>query len=155
MSAQFISSAISSGILSTQFEQLRELQVRTANFQPPPAPTLVSHYVTPFQDESNPDFVSGLIALYFEDAAKKLRQLREMLGQGTVEFTSLDSVVHQFKGSSASFGAAEMTNLCISMREKAKHNDIVECLADLARMEEAFERLHRTLEEYSRLEAGR
>lgn len=107
------------------------------------------------QDESNPDFVRGLIALYFEDASKKLHQLREMLGQGSVEFATLDSVVHQFKGSSASFGAAEMTSLCIAMREHGKNNDVAGCVAELGRMEEAFGRLQRTLEEYSRLETNR
>mmetsp|Transcript_3113 Transcript_3113/g.9227 ORF Transcript_3113/g.9227 Transcript_3113/m.9227 type:complete len:133 (+) Transcript_3113:191-589(+) len=132
MSAQLVSSAIATGILSEQFEQLRELQ-----------------------DESNPDFVRGLIALYFEDASKKLKQLGQLLAQGNVEFSVLDSVVHQFKGSSASFGAAEMTYLCIAMREHGKNNDIAGCTAELGRMEEAFGRLQRTLEEYSRLEAHR
>ena len=99
--------------------------------------------------------MSSLITLYFEDAAKKLKTLREMITQGSVEFTTLDSVVHQFKGSSASFGAAEMTNLCITMREFGKNNDLAGCLVELGRMEEAFQRLQLTLEEYSRLEAGR
>jgi histidine-containing phosphotransfer protein len=107
---------------------------------------------TTLQDESNPDFVSGLIALYFEDASKKLRQLREMLRQPAVDRVALDGLVHQFKGSSASFGAAEMTRLCVSLREDGKNNDVAACMAQLERMEEAFARLQQTLWEYSRLE---
>ena len=93
--------------------------------------------------------------LYFEDAAKKLKQMREMISGAPVDFSALDSTVHQFKGSSASFGAAEMTNLCISMREYGRNNDAAGCQTELGKMEEAFGRLHQTLEEYCRLKARR
>ena len=155
MAAQFVSSVIATGILSEQFEQLRELQVRATFFDLDPSCSSRCPGARFPQDESNPDFVRGLIALYFEDASKKLKQLREVLAQGNVEFPVLDSVVHQFKGSSASFGAAEMTSLCVAMREHGKNNDVAGCVAELERMEEAFGRLQRTLEEYNRLEAHR
>jgi histidine-containing phosphotransfer protein len=104
------------------------------------------------QDESNPNFVSGLISLYFEDAAKKIQQLHGLLEQSDVNFQQVDACVHQFKGSSASFGAGEMTKICIMMRESCQDEDTPECLVQLRMMEGAFGRLHQTLDDYGRLE---
>ena len=67
------------------------------------------------QDESNPDFVAEVVELYFEDSAGKLDKLEAKLAAPTPDFNDIDQLVHQFKGSSASFGAQKLAALCVQV----------------------------------------
>jgi DNA polymerase III delta prime subunit len=64
----------------------------------------------------------------------------------------LDACVHQFKGSSASFGAAEMTKICIEFRNAYQNSDMSSCRGIATRMREAYGRLQAVLNEFERLE---
>lgn len=121
--------AVEHGILDDQFVQLQSLQ-----------------------DESNPGFVVDLIHLYHDDASRKIQQIEEMLNQPEIAGQQLDACVHQFKGSSASFGAAEMTKICVEFREACHMGDISTCKGITARMREAYGRLQTVLNEFERLE---
>ncbi len=65
------------------------------------------------QDDSNPDFVAEVVELYFEDSAGKLEKLDAKLAAPVPDFNEVDQLVHQFKGSSASFGAQGLASLCV------------------------------------------
>ena len=67
------------------------------------------------QDESNPDFVAEVVELYFEDSAGKLDKLESKLAAPVPDFNDVDQLVHQFKGSSASFGAQSLAALCVQV----------------------------------------
>ena len=71
------------------------------------------------QDESNPDFVAEVVELYFEDSAGKLDKLEGKLAATTPDFNDIDQLVHQFKGSSASFGAQKLAALCVQVKISA------------------------------------
>ena len=78
----------------------------------------VRHYsraynLTNMQDDSNPDFVAEVVELYFEDSAGKLEKLDAKLAAPVPDFNEVDQLVHQFKGSSASFGAQGLASLCV------------------------------------------
>ncbi|CAH2053111.1 unnamed protein product [Thlaspi arvense] len=66
------------GILDSQFLQLQQLQ-----------------------DESNPDFVSQVVSLFFQDSDRILNDLSLSLDQQVVDFKKVDPHVHQLKGSSS------------------------------------------------------
>jgi histidine-containing phosphotransfer protein len=66
------------GILDSQFLQLQQLQ-----------------------DESNPDFVSQVVTLFFQDSDRILNDLSLSLDQQVVDFKKVDPHVHQLKGSSS------------------------------------------------------
>lgn len=121
--------AVEQGILDDQFVQLQNLQ-----------------------DESNPGFVKELIHLYHADASRKMQQIEEMINQPNAEYQQLDACVHQFKGSSASFGAAEMTKICIEFRNAYQNSDMSSCRGIATRMREAYGRLQAVLNEFERLE---
>ncbi|OAY66848.1 Histidine-containing phosphotransfer protein 1 [Ananas comosus] len=74
----FISALFHEGFLDSQFTELQHLQ-----------------------DESNPDFVSEVASLFFEDSERLLNELSRTLDQQTVDFKKIDAHVHQLKGSSA------------------------------------------------------
>mmetsp|Transcript_30505 Transcript_30505/g.97421 ORF Transcript_30505/g.97421 Transcript_30505/m.97421 type:complete len:178 (-) Transcript_30505:231-764(-) len=92
------------GMLDDQFSQLQQLQ-----------------------DESNPDFVEEVVSLYFEDSEVKLVKLEELVMQGSPDYTEIDGLVHQFKGSSASIGAAKIATACAEFRTFCQNKDIDSC----------------------------
>lgn len=94
------------GLLDEQFQQLLALQ-----------------------DETNPDFVTEVAELYFDDAVPKIQRVGQLLSEAAPDFGELDAVVHQFKGSSASLGAGGMAKLCIRMRELCQQRDVPGCQA--------------------------
>lgn len=57
-----------------------------------------------------------VVTLYFDDSAQKLQKLTVKLGSSPPEFGEVDALVHQFKGSSASFGAHALAMLCVQVK---------------------------------------
>jgi histidine-containing phosphotransfer protein len=84
------------GLLDDQFAQLMQLQ-----------------------DEQNPNFVAEVVELYFADSQQKLVKLEAKLSEPMVDFNDVDQLVHQFKGSSASFGAQTIASICFLVRHTA------------------------------------
>lgn len=80
------------------------------------------------QDESNPDFVAEVVQLYYEDSAAKIDRMCSMLVVDPPNYAELDALVHQFKGSSASLGAAAIAQLCIRLREGCQVHDRQSCI---------------------------
>lgn len=129
---QMLAQMQAEGLLDEQFQQLIALQ-----------------------DESNPDFVSEVAELYFDDAVPKIQRVGQLLSEPVPDFGELDAVVHQFKGSSASLGAGGMAKLCIRMRELCQQRDVPGCQALVGQMQEHFMRLRQQLQAYLQLEAQR
>jgi len=59
--------------------------------------------------------VAEVVELYFEDSAGKLDKLEGKLAALSPDFNDIDQLVHQFKGSSASFGAQKLAALCVQV----------------------------------------
>jgi len=104
------------------------------------------------QDETNPDFVSEVVELYFEDSVQKIERIHQLLSTPVPDFNELDQVVHQFKGSSASLGAMTMAQLCIKLREGCQMQDGAACSALLGQVREAFALLKSRLDMFLQLE---
>ena len=108
------------------------------------------------QDETNPDFVSEVVELYFEDSASKIEKLGAILRDGAApDFGKVDEVVHQFKGSSASFGAHAMAHCCVQLREACHARDTAACQALLGQLQASFLELRGRLETLLTLERQR
>eukprot|EP00891_Asterochloris_glomerata_P008157 jgi/Astpho2/8157/Aster-03089 len=122
----------SDGLLDDQFTQLQQLQ-----------------------DESNPDFVKEVVELYFEDSASKLQNLAARLQEPAPDFNQIDQLVHQFKGSSASFGARAIAQLCMGLRNAAHQQDAATCRGLLHQLDSVFITLKGRLEQFLQLEALR
>ncbi|CAK0784187.1 hypothetical protein CVIRNUC_007391 [Coccomyxa viridis] len=120
------------GLLDDQFAQLMQLQ-----------------------DESNPDFVAEVVELYFEDSAGKLDKLEGKLAAPTPDFNDIDQLVHQFKGSSASFGAQKLAALCVQLRDGCMRSDRHFCQALLQEVKKNFAVLKSRLEIFMQLETQR
>ena len=78
--------------------------------------------------------------LYFEDSGSKLEKLNAQLASlGPPDFNVVDQVVHQFKGSSASFGAQQISQLCVYLREACQRQDRERCQQLLVQVKQQFE----------------
>ena len=59
--------------------------------------------------------VQEVIELYFQDSAAKVDRLSAKLAEPSPDYSEVDALVHQFKGSSASFGAQTITQHCVQV----------------------------------------
>ncbi|XP_077239669.1 uncharacterized protein LOC143880556 [Tasmannia lanceolata] len=66
------------GFLDEQFVQLEELQ-----------------------DDVNPNFVEEVVTLFFKDSARLVVNIEQALEKRPLDFSKLDTYMHQFKGSSS------------------------------------------------------
>ena len=80
-----------------------------------------------------------VVDLYFEDSGSKVEKIGGRLAAPPVDFNEIDQLVHQFKGSSASFGARRMADLCIHMREACQAQDAATCQMLLQQVAEQFQ----------------
>lgn len=67
-----------------------------------------------------------------------MEKIGARLAAPPVDFNEIDQLVHQFKGSSASFGARRMADLCIHMREACQAHDSAACRVLLQQVAEQF-----------------
>lgn len=93
--------------------------------------------------------------LYFDDSAQKLNRLTEKLQSATPDYQEIDQLVHQFKGSSASFGAQAIAQLCVSLREMCQQQNAAGCRACLEQTKQTFVALQSKLEVFMQLESQR
>lgn len=67
----------------------------------------------------------------------------------------VDALVHQFKGSSASFGAHTMAGLCVQLRDACHAHNQPACQALVAQLRQSFALLKARLEQFMALETQR
>ncbi|KAB2013391.1 hypothetical protein ERO13_A09G138100v2 [Gossypium hirsutum] len=90
----FVQSMFEEGVLDNQFSQIQALQ-----------------------DSTNPNFVEEVITLFCNDAERIINEINRNLGYQNVDFSNLDSYVHQLKGSSSSIGANRLKLACANLRQ--------------------------------------
>lgn len=93
--------------------------------------------------------------LYFVDSAQKLERLDTKLRSVPLDYQEIDQLVHQFKGSSASFGAQAIAQLCVSLRELCQQQNADGCRACLEQTKQTFAQLESKLKVFMELESQR
>ncbi|TKY62499.1 Histidine-containing phosphotransfer protein 1 [Spatholobus suberectus] len=124
-----LSFAFTVGFLDDQFNQLQKLQ-----------------------DESSPYFVMEVVTMFFGDSEKLLNSIALALEQKPVDFKSVDSHVHQFKGSSASVGAARVKDVCTNFRNICEAQDLEGCMRCLQQLQQEYFLLKNNLQYSFRLQ---
>ncbi|KAK9791855.1 hypothetical protein WJX73_005155 [Symbiochloris irregularis] len=119
------------GLLDDQFTQLLQLQ-----------------------DESSPEFIDEVITLFIDDTTSKMQKLEGLLAQPQANFAEVDPVVHQLKGSSASFGAAAITQLTVQLREACQACNLHQCQACFMQIHAAFLHLSESLKQLQSMYAA-
>ncbi|KAJ7972855.1 Histidine phosphotransfer protein [Quillaja saponaria] len=98
------------------------------------------------QDESSPDFVLEVVTMYFDDSENLLGNMARALEQPIVDFKQVDSYVHQYRGSSASVGAARVKNVCANFRNFCESQNHEGCLKSLQNLRNEFSLLRTNLQ---------
>ncbi|EOY08176.1 hypothetical protein QUC31_010963 [Theobroma cacao] len=104
----FVQSMFDEGVLDSQFSQIQALQ-----------------------DSSNPNFVDEVITLFCTDAERIITELNKYLGYQSVDFSKLDTYVHQLKGSSSSIGAHRLKLACVNLRQASDDRSKEGCVRAL------------------------
>lgn len=117
------------GFLDDQFNQLQKLQ-----------------------DESTPDFVIEVVTMFFDDSENLLKNMQRALEQSPVDFKQVDAHVHQYKGSSASVGAARVKNVCAAFRNFCEAQNLEGCVRCLQQLQHEYSLLKNNLQYLFRLQ---
>uniref|UniRef100_A0A0E0PIF4 Histidine-containing phosphotransfer protein n=1 Tax=Oryza rufipogon TaxID=4529 RepID=A0A0E0PIF4_ORYRU len=116
------------GYLDEQFNQLEELQ-----------------------DESSPNFVEEVAALFFKDSSRLLTNIEQAIDKYPQDFYRLDSLVQQLKGSGSSIGALRMKNECSVFKVNCNDRNLEGCRRSLQKMKREHATLKQKLESYFQL----
>ncbi|RDX83992.1 Histidine-containing phosphotransfer protein 4, partial [Mucuna pruriens] len=113
------------GLLDDQFIQLEELQ-----------------------DDANPNFVEEIVTLYYRDSSRLVSNLEHSLERNPLDFNKLDTIMHQFKGSSSSIGAKKVKAECTLFREYCRAGNAEGCRRSFQQMKKEYATLRKKLETY-------
>uniref|UniRef100_A0A6N2NI05 Histidine-containing phosphotransfer protein n=1 Tax=Salix viminalis TaxID=40686 RepID=A0A6N2NI05_SALVM len=117
------------GYLDEQFNQLEDLQ-----------------------DEANPNFVEEVVTLFYSDSSRFIHNIEQaMINKPNIDYGKLDDYMHQFKGSSSSFGAKKVKKECSQFRECCSAGNIEGCIKTFRQLKLEHATLKRKLETYFQL----
>ncbi|CAL0300565.1 unnamed protein product [Lupinus luteus] len=98
------------------------------------------------QDETSPDFVIEVITMFFADSENLINNMKQALEQTPVDFRQVDAHVHQYKGSSASVGAARVKNVCVTFRNFCDAQNLEGCARCLQQLQHEYSLLKSNLQ---------
>ncbi|KAH7553390.1 hypothetical protein ACOSP7_029908 [Xanthoceras sorbifolium] len=127
----FVQSMFDEGILDSQFAQIQALQ-----------------------DSSNPNFVHEVITLFCNDAERIITEMNNYLSHSNVDFSTLDSRVHQLKGSSSSIGAKRLKLACVELHQASDDKNKDRCLQALNIIAQEYFLLRNKFQTLIQLEKG-
>ncbi|KAH6782328.1 HPT phosphotransmitter 4 [Perilla frutescens var. hirtella] len=113
------------GYLDEQFVQLEELQ-----------------------DDANPNFVEEVVTLYYRDSARLVQNIDQALEKSPLDFSKLDSYMHQLKGSCSSIGAKKVKSECTQFREYCRVGNGDGCKRSFQQLKKEYATLRKKLEVY-------
>ncbi|WJX91962.1 Histidine-containing phosphotransfer protein 4 [Trifolium repens] len=117
------------GLLDEQFIQLEELQ-----------------------DDINPNFVEEIVTLYYRDSLRLISSIEQALKErNLLDFNKLDTLMHQFIGSSSSIGAKKVKAECSLFREYCRGGNIEGCTKSFQQCKKEYASLRMKLEAYFQL----
>ncbi|GKD12287.1 histidine-containing phosphotransfer protein 4 [Tanacetum coccineum] len=87
------------------------------------------------QDNSNPNFVEEVVTLFLSE-------------KGPMDFSKLDSLMHQFKSSSTSIGAKKVKTECTNFRSHCNDRNAEGCKRTFQQVKKEYTTLKKKLETY-------
>ncbi|KAK2425247.1 Histidine-containing phosphotransfer protein 4 [Trifolium repens] len=103
------------------------------------------------QDDANPNFVEEIVTLYYRDSSRLISSLEQTLERNPLDFNKLDTIMHQFKGSSSSIGAKKVKAESTLIREYCRTGNAEGCRKSFQQMKKEYVALRKRLENYFQL----
>ncbi|KAM3201778.1 histidine-containing phosphotransfer protein 4 [Capsicum annuum] len=104
------------------------------------------------QDDANPNFVEEVVKSFYTDSARFIRNIEVALENGPYDFTKLDNMMYQFKGSSSSIGARRVKRQCSMFQECCYAKNIEGCRNTFQGVKQEYATLKTKLETYFQME---
>jgi two-component system, sensor histidine kinase and response regulator len=96
------------------------------------------------QQAEEPDIVTELIDIFFQDTPARLEGVRQALGQSDTQ--ALEHAAHSLRGSCATIGARWMAELCFALEKAGRAGQLQKAEAIFAALESEFACVRRTLQ---------
>jgi HPt (histidine-containing phosphotransfer) domain-containing protein len=96
------------------------------------------------QQAEEPDIVTELIDIFFQDTPARLEGVHQALRQA--DSRALEHAAHSLRGSCATIGARRMAQLCLALEKEGQAGRLQEAEVIFAALESAFTCVRRTLE---------
>ncbi|KAF9623900.1 hypothetical protein IFM89_006246 [Coptis chinensis] len=75
------------------------------------------------QDNDNPNFLAETINIFCTEMDRVLLQIDSHFERDVMDFSYMEIVVHNLKGSISSVGACKVLNSCVYLRDAIRNND--------------------------------
>ncbi|KAI4329203.1 hypothetical protein L6164_021493 [Bauhinia variegata] len=102
-------------------------------------------------DDANPNFVEEIVILYYRDSSRLVSSIEQTLERSPLDFNKLDSIMHQFKGSSSSIGAKKVKAECTLLGEYCRARNAEGCMRSFQQLKREYSVLKKKLEAYFQL----
>ncbi|KAL2338027.1 hypothetical protein Fmac_012473 [Flemingia macrophylla] len=103
------------------------------------------------QDDANPNFVEEIVTLHYRDSSRLISSIEQALKERNLDFNKLDTLMHQFKGSSSSIGAKKVKAECNLFREYCREGNAEGCTRSFQQLKKEHGALRKKLEAYFQL----
>ncbi|KAK1348232.1 Histidine-containing phosphotransfer protein [Heracleum sosnowskyi] len=110
----FLSSLYSEGLLEKQFQNIQILA------------------------EDEPQFVSKLLALYFEDSERRLHNLATALDQTDVDYDKVRDFAVPLYDCNINLGTQRVNNVCVTFRSCYKSKNLEGCLRCMQQLKDEY-----------------
>ncbi|XP_019184817.1 PREDICTED: histidine-containing phosphotransfer protein 4-like [Ipomoea nil] len=100
------------------------------------------------QDDSNPNFLEEVVRLFYNHSTMKIHNIELALESGALDFTKLDDMMIQFKGSCSSIGARKVNKECLEFKQYCDAGNIEGCRSAFQRLKQELYILKTKLEIY-------
>jgi HPt (histidine-containing phosphotransfer) domain-containing protein len=99
-------------------------------------PDLLDEAVVADLETLDADVLSGILALYFGEAAGQMTELNSAVGRG--EAKAVGELAHRLRGSSSGLGARHVSHLASELEATANRGDLTPADALMARLQSAL-----------------
>lgn len=100
----------------------------------PPLDPAALETLRSLQDEGEPDLLAELAGMFLDDAALRLEELRDAIGEG--DAGKVRGVSHALKGSSGNMGATRVHEVCAELEGAGESGNLAATPRLLERLEE-------------------
>ncbi|KAI3854748.1 hypothetical protein MKW92_051473 [Papaver armeniacum] len=97
------------------------------------------------EDTDNPNFCEEVVTMFFRDYVRHINNIDQALANNPINFENLEDLMHHFKGSCCSIGAAKVKNEITLFRNQFDSPILSSQMHELCRVRGTFEQLKKEL----------
>ncbi|KAJ6776721.1 HISTIDINE CONTAINING PHOSPHOTRANSFER PROTEIN [Salix koriyanagi] len=108
-------------------------------------------YLETLENEDDPDFIENLFTMFLRDSSRYIDSIEKALEATPVDYSVMERMLYQLKGSSASIGASKINGETNTLRKVFHDGDIESAKASLQKLKEEHANFKEKLVIYVRM----